>query len=69
MREWLKGTMEGDSARLDVARDVGVWLEGVVEKTENSPLTCLPCARPALNPGRPSVECLHNLMFVPFFQI
>ena len=29
MREWLKGTMEGDTARLDVARDVGVWLEGV----------------------------------------
>lgn len=30
MREWLKGTMEADSARLDVARDVGVWLEGLV---------------------------------------
>lgn len=29
MREWPKRTMEGDSARLDVARDVGVWLEGV----------------------------------------
>lgn len=31
MRERLKGTMEGDSACLDVARDVGVWLEGLVE--------------------------------------
>lgn len=29
MRDWPKRTMEGDSARLDVARDVGVWLEGV----------------------------------------
>lgn len=50
MRDWLKGTMEEDSARLDVARDVGVWLEGLeevegVETTQNSPLTCLLCAR------------------------
>lgn len=30
MREWLKGTMEGDRALLDVARDVGVWLEGLL---------------------------------------
>lgn len=63
--------MEGDSARLDVARDVGVWLEGLVEvgggveTTQNSPLTCLLFTRWALNPGRPAVECLNNLMFVP----
>lgn len=65
--------MEGDSARLDVARDVGVWLEGLeevggVETTQNSPLTCLLCARWALNPGRPAVECLNNLMLAPFFS-
>lgn len=39
-----------------------------MEKTQNSPLTCLPCARPALDPGRPSVGCLNNLMFAPFFS-
>lgn len=38
-----------------------------MEKTQNSPLTCLLCARGALSPGRPAVECLHNLMFVPLF--
>lgn len=57
---------------MDAARDVGVWLEGLVggvETTQNSPLTCLLCARQALNLGRPSVECLNNLMFVLFFQI
>lgn len=28
--------MEGDGARLDVARDVGVWLEGLVGGVEDS---------------------------------
>lgn len=29
VREWPKGTMEGDTARLEVASDVGVWLVGL----------------------------------------
>lgn len=42
-----KGMMEGDSVSVDVARDVGVWLEGLaegVDTTQNSQLTCLLCA-------------------------
>lgn len=41
--------MEGDSISVDVANDVGVWLEelaeGEVDTTRNSQLTCLLCAR------------------------
>lgn len=42
--------MEGDSARLDVARDVGVWLEGLEEvggwkrpKIARSHVCCVLC--------------------------